>query len=283
MKFRVGPADLIFHRSIFRVPIDAARRALGQDIESRQRTTLEALRPVEIRRRPPPAPTSHTGVPELLPTLPNFSLEDLASSPQSQPGSNSQSGVSIPVADIRQKKINACADACINVLLAHHGLPHATIGTNSRHLFRGMSSREAAQALRNHHLNTKMLRPAQIGNVTSAELTAWLGTHGPLLCESTDHFVVLSGIHGDRVSIHCPLLGKRRGTIQSLNKFLDWSDPASPPIIATSPRASAATAGSTSATSATPNAFHQFATKQLGKWEAAATKDWQTEDGSEGT
>lgn len=188
--------------------------------------------------------------------------------------------IEVPVEDIRQQKTNACGDACVNVLLAYHGLPHASFGTNNNRWTTGVDTRTLSQELRKHNLRAVMLRPTERNTISSADLSRWLHKHGPLICETPDHFIVVNGIKGDRVSIHCPLLGKRTGSVAALNRYLDWSDPRTPPIMATARMPNNLVGDPAASTSsvqpALPNALHRAATRQLAKLEAAATKDWKT-------
>ena len=177
------------------------------------------------------------------------------------------------VPDIRQKKLNACADVCFNVLLAHHGLPHTTAGTNDRGAFQGLTSDALITKLEQAGLQAQVLGPAQDKAVTPAELEHWLGLYGPLICSSDDHAFVVNGVQGDQVSIHCPLLGPRVGSIEALNKYVDWQDPSS--IIATVPTGEASGADATvSKQSRVGKLGHQVGIKLLQKMETRATPGW---------
>ena len=70
MKFNRNQ-ELVFHRSILRKPIDAVKRALGHPVPERERTLVEALRPVELRTRLPPTTTT----PVVTVTPPQFAWQ----------------------------------------------------------------------------------------------------------------------------------------------------------------------------------------------------------------
>jgi hypothetical protein len=191
-------------------------------------------------------------------------------------------GMEFPVPDIRQKRINACGDACMHVMLAHHGLPHTDFGTNERSLLIGHYRRELIDALRDRGVQCIHMKPADPRRVSEAELLNWLGRHGPLLAETSDHFVVVTGVRAGRVIIHCPLLGRRTGSIAALNKYLGWSEGTSPllrtlPI----PRGSDDTEETEArdVTPRLPGRAERAATRVLAKIELASTWKWKSEKG----
>ncbi len=189
-------------------------------------------------------------------------------------------GIEIPVQDIRQKRINACGDACMHVLLAHHGLPHANFGTNERPLLTGFTRPELVDAIRERGLQCLQLRPAEPRQVSEAELLDWLSRHGPLLASSPDHCFVVTGVRAGRVTIHCPLLGRRTGSIAALNKYLDWSNRSSP-LSRTFPlrgdRHGAEETAAQDASPRLPGRAERGATRVLAKIEQASTRKWNTE------
>jgi len=142
--------------------------------------------------------------------------------------------VSYDVPDFRQTRLNACGDACMNVMLAFHGMRHVTSGTNDRRVFQGLVDLDLALLIEAHGLQVTFLEPARDGDITGEELHRWLRTHGPLICGSRDHFFVVTGVCDDEVTIHCPLLGRRQGSIDALNSYIDWRQ-TQPPILATAP------------------------------------------------
>jgi hypothetical protein len=185
--------------------------------------------------------------------------------------------VEIPVPDIRQKRLNACGDACIQIVLAHHGLPHAGFGTNARPALEGLSREELIDALQRHGIHALQIAPAERGRVAEAELQGWLGRHGPLIGLTRDHCILVTGAGGGRATIHCPLLGRRVGSMDELNGYLDWSGRRSP-LLRTMRASGMAQAEVEPADTAPPEParIERAAVRLLAKVEQAGTRRWQT-------
>jgi hypothetical protein len=119
----------------------------------------------------------------------------------------------------------------VQAILRYQGRQHLEFGTNDRPVTNGKTHHEQRDDLREQGIGTEFLTPSTPNAVSARELRHWLAHHGPLLARSEDHSVLITGIEGDRVTIHCPLLGKRTGSLEALNRYLCWDDDG-PPIMA---------------------------------------------------
>ncbi|MEJ0035256.1 MAG: papain-like cysteine protease family protein [Gammaproteobacteria bacterium] len=136
--------------------------------------------------------------------------------------------IGVEVRDIRQYRPNACGDACLQALLGYHGRSNETFGTNSRLPFLGLSPIALRQQLADRGIASVNLQPDERRRASSMQIRQWLVQYGPLLAVSAHHYVLITGIEGETVRIHCPLLGARRGSMDRLNRFVNWSRPPSP-------------------------------------------------------
>ncbi len=145
---------------------------------------------------------------------------------------NGEGAVKHVVKDIRQERTNACGESCVQALLAFHGREHDEFGTSNRPFHIGSSPGDLKAQLEERGVRTMYLEPAQPGQVSKQELRQWLAQSGPLLAWGKTHAVIIAGIEGDNVTIHCPLLGAREMSLHQLNDYLKWVG-ATPPLAAT--------------------------------------------------
>jgi Papain-like cysteine protease AvrRpt2 len=192
--------------------------------------------------------------------------------------SNAGRNIEFQVKDIRQQLPNACGDACVNMMLAFHKKPHRTIGVNNRRLSEGLELSAMRSQLRQQGIVTKRFRPSVNGQITEQDLCRWLQT-GPFICATKDHYVLVTGFSSGVVTIQCPLLGKRTGSLELLNKYVDLSNPdaviGSIRLPSESPGHPTELIADTS-TKPQPQLVYRLATRALAKYEQVTTRKWKT-------
>ncbi len=161
-----------------------------------------------------------------------MALDKFARNPETEALVNREGAIKHVVEDIRQERTNACGESCVQALLAFHELDHDKFGTSDRAFHIGSSPDMLRDQLEALGIGTMYLEPAQPGQVSTQELRQGLAYYGPLLAWGRTHAVIIAGLDGDNVTIHCPLLGAREMSLRQLNNYLRWSG-ASPPIAAT--------------------------------------------------
>ncbi|WP_157995558.1 papain-like cysteine protease family protein [Peristeroidobacter soli] len=266
------------------------------DLTQLVRNTFEALREMQLRGKPPlasaleqllwlngvleHAPGSSAGGNDrakLLTPLDQAHLQSwlsaLRPNPESVARANSDEPIAYDVGDIRQYRPNACGDACVQAILRHHDLPFDPYGTNDRPVWRGTDKPQMRQQLSEQGIGTIDLLPTTFRQISRNELRQWLAQHGPLVASSADHAVLVTGIEGDTVTIHCPLMGSRQASLADLNRYLNWQETPSP--LAATYRAGAPTVPFVH--QPMPGRVQRFAARAIvGTWEKAYTREWQT-------
>jgi ABC-type bacteriocin/lantibiotic exporter with double-glycine peptidase domain len=131
---------------------------------------------------------------------------------------------------IPQRHINLCGDACALMLLRFCGID--TGGKDTRQNPRGVLEGESTDSLTqdypapwsSHALPTNRTS-------TSDGLAALLSWKGPVICALgtlgglSGHFVLLTGISGDRPYFNDPWKGRNMTkTLKEFNKALSWDD-----------------------------------------------------------
>lgn len=119
-----------------------------------------------------------------------------------------------------QKHINMCGEACVVMLKKFKGIPPAiNMDVNPRGVLEGVDSIITLA-------NTHSLRVGYFGRpITNKKIARVLSDHGPFICcgdyarflgKRWAHFVVVTGVWGDKVFIHDPWHGEGR------QKTVDW-------------------------------------------------------------
>lgn len=119
-----------------------------------------------------------------------------------------------------QKHVNMCGEACIVMLKQFKGLPPAiNMDVNPRGVLEGV---DGVITLANTH----GLRVGYFGRpISNKKIAKVLTDHGPFICcgdyarflgQRWGHFIVVTGVWGDKVMIHDPWHGENR------QKSIDW-------------------------------------------------------------
>jgi hypothetical protein len=196
----------------------------------------------------------------------------LRPNPDSVARANGDEPIVYDLADIRQYRPNACGDACVQTLLRYHDLSHDEYGTNGRPVLAGLDRPGLLQPLSEQGIATMNLLPQTFRQVSKDELRRWLAQHGPLVAITSDHCLLIIGIEGDTVTIHCPLLGRRQGSVDALNRYLEWSVTPSP-ILATY---KAGQPKSLFQHQPKPGRVSRLAARLIvGGWEQLSTREWR--------
>jgi hypothetical protein len=167
---------------------------------------------------------------------PFFKLPLFSSGKKSSPGQFISSPVDLtnprPLPYIRhevpfvhQRHLNLCGDACVEMILAFQRKPYQDKMNNSRGAFTGLDLDQISAKLTSAGLRHYTVPHPKILQWRPEDLTAYLRLGGPILCNGTKHWVLLTGIHDKHVFVHDPWLGPNlTKTLREFNLFLDWKD-----------------------------------------------------------